>query len=73
MALTLKRCRELQKQLENIDRELDGIIQEYYAPVGAQNTGGNIRELSRMHAQCVQDLANKKRELEKKDKNKAKI
>jgi hypothetical protein len=68
MALTLKRCREIRKQLENIDREIDGIIKEYYAAAGAQNVGGNISQLSKMHAQLVQQLADEMRELEKKEK-----
>lgn len=68
MALTLKRCREIQKQLENIDREIDGIIQEFYAPAGAQNIGGNIGVISRTHAQLVQTLADTVRELEKSEK-----
>jgi tetrahydromethanopterin S-methyltransferase subunit G len=68
MPLTLKRCREIQKQLENIDREIDGIIKEYYAAAGAQNIGGSIGQLSRMHAQLVQDLSDQIRELETKEK-----
>lgn len=72
MALTLKRCREIRKQLENIDREIDGIIQEYYAAAGAQNIGGNIGPISRMHADLVQQLSDEMRELEKKDKNQKK-
>lgn len=64
--LTLERVVELQKQLEVCDKEIDAIIRKYYWLPGAQNTGGNIGELSRMHADLVQLLAEKKRELEKK-------
>jgi tetrahydromethanopterin S-methyltransferase subunit G len=66
--LTLKRCKEIQKTLETCDREIDSIIQEYYAPAGAQNIGGGIGSLSKLHAQLVQDLADKIRELEKLEK-----
>lgn len=68
MTLTLPRCKEIQRQLENIDRELDGIIQEFYMPAGAQNTEGNIRFLSRTHAKLVELLADRVRELEEENK-----
>jgi len=70
MPLTLERCKQLQRQLENCDREIDGIIQDYYAAAGAQNIGGNIGQLSRTHAQLVQALADQIRELEAEKKKK---
>lgn len=63
MPLTLKRCKELQKILETADVEIDAIIREYYFEPGGQNIAGGIGEISRTHAQLVEDLANKIREL----------
>ncbi len=69
MTLTLPRCKEIQRQLENIDREIDGIIQEFYAAPGAQNIGGNIAQISYTHAKLVESLAERIRELEKENKS----
>jgi hypothetical protein len=65
MTLTLERCNEIQKELEQYDREIDSIVQTYYLAEDAQNIGGNIGTLSRMHASLVEQLAERKRELEK--------
>lgn len=65
VTLTLARCTELQHELETLDKELDAIVKEYYLMPDGQNVGGNIGLLSRMHADTVELLATKKRELEK--------
>jgi tetrahydromethanopterin S-methyltransferase subunit G len=65
VALTLARCDELRRELEKIDLELDKIVQDYYLNA-TQNVGGNIGLLSRMHADTVELLATKRRELEEK-------
>ena len=61
MTLTPAKIADLEKRLEAADRELDSIIQTYYAAPGGQNVGGNIGELSRLHAQLVEQLAEEKR------------
>lgn len=66
MALTLERCYEIRKILEAADVEIDSIIREFYYEPGGQNTGGDINSISKLHAQLVQDLADRIRELEKK-------
>ncbi len=58
--LTPKRIKELEHELERIDAELDAIIRDYYQTPGAQNVGGNIGQLSRMHADLVEQLAKEK-------------
>lgn len=65
MPLTLERCYEIRKILEQADVEIDSIVNEFYLQPGAQNVAGNIGEISQMHAQLVEDLANRIRELEK--------
>jgi len=66
MSLTLERCNELQKELKLCDREIDSIVQTYYMVEDGQNIGGNIADISRLHAKLVEQLAERKRELEKK-------
>jgi hypothetical protein len=67
LPLNPENLRDIRKRLEHCDRELDSIIQEFYAAPGAQNTGGNIGDLSRLHAQLVEQLAEEERKLEKKE------
>lgn len=64
MPLTLARCKEIRRELETIDRELEQVLGEYYLKPNGQNVGGNIGQLSRMHAETVELLATKQRELE---------
>lgn len=66
--LTLKRIAELQKILEKADAEIDSIIREFYMVPGGQNVAGGIGQISRMHAQLVEQLAERKRELLKEQK-----
>jgi hypothetical protein len=65
MTLTLERCNELQKELELCDQEIDSIVQTYYLAEDSQNVGGNIGPISRLHADLVEQLAQRKRELVK--------
>lgn len=64
MTLTLARCTEIQHELEKLDRELDAIVKTYYLTEHGQNIGGNIGQLSKMHAETVELLTTKRRELE---------
>jgi hypothetical protein len=66
MTLTLARCDEIRRELEKLDAELDSIVRDYYLVEHGQNIGGNIGQLSRMHAETVELLATKRRELEEK-------
>jgi hypothetical protein len=68
VTLTKEKISDLRKRLEQCDREIDSIIQTYYAAPGAQNVGGNIPELSRLHAQLVEQLAEEERKLTKNGK-----
>lgn len=66
--LTLERINQLEHELHIIDHEIDDIIRTYYAVPEGQNIGGNIGPISVMHAQTVEMLAEKKRELLAKEK-----
>jgi hypothetical protein len=72
MALTIEKINDIEKRLEAADREIDSIIQKFYAAPGAQNMGGNIGEISRLHAQLVGQLSEEKRKLLTKDKKQGK-
>jgi len=61
--ITLERCRVLEHELHIADVEIDDVIRTYYTEPGGQNVGGNIGEISRMHAQLVERLAEVKRGL----------
>jgi hypothetical protein len=61
--LTLARIKEIEKILEKADKEIDAIIQAYYMVPGGQNVAGGIGRISRMHAELVEQLAQRKREL----------
>lgn len=68
MPLTLERIGQLRKELEKADKEIDNIVKEFYAEPGAQNVGGNIGQISILHAELVEALAEKEREIKEKTK-----
>jgi hypothetical protein len=68
--LTLSRIRQLEKELDRADKEIDFIIKKYYSTPGAQNVAGGIGQISKLHASLVELLAEKKRELMKKTQRK---
>jgi hypothetical protein len=66
--ITLSRIRQLEKELEKADAEMDVIIRKYYATPGAQNVGDGIGQISKLHATLVEQLADTKRELRRRRK-----
>lgn len=61
--LTLSRIRQIERELAIADVEINSIIATYYVAPGGQNIGGHIGEISKLHAQNVEQLADVKREL----------
>jgi hypothetical protein len=48
--LTPARIKQLEREMEIIDVEIDNIVRDYYQAPNAQNVGGNIGQLSMFHA-----------------------